>query len=126
MGLRDWFKTSSSGDVEDDAQESVAEQEAAAKRAFAELQATKTTEALSLFDEDDPNPVAVEPVEAPYDASEAGLEDLLSEVEESFTHANEVEIADVTDLDDPYMNAVIEGDLPQPVVFGDEEKTGSV
>ena len=126
MGLRDWLKSKSTSRDEDDTDGGSADTEAAEKRAFAALQASKTTEALSLFDEDDPHPVPAEAVEAPYDASEAGLEDLLSEVEESFTHVNEVEIADVTDLDDPYADAVIEGDLPQPVVFDDEEKTGSV
>ena len=126
MGLRDWFKSISSGGDEDDASDNSDDNEAAEKQAFATLQATRTTEALSLFEEDDPGPVAVEAVEAPYDASEADLDDLLSEVEESFTHVDEVEIADVTDLDDPYMDATIDGDLPQPVVFDDEEKTGSV
>ena len=126
MGLRDWFKSISSGGDEDDASDNSDDNEAAEKQAFATLQATRTTEALSLFEEDDPGPVAAEAVEAPYDASEADLDDLLSEVEESFTHVNEVEIADVTDLDDPYMDATIDGDLPQPVVFDDEEKTGSV
>ena len=126
MGLRDWFKSISSGGGEDDASDNSDDNEAAEKQAFATLQATRTTEALSLFEEDDPGAVAVEAVEAPYDASEADLDDLLSEVEESFTHVDEVEIADVTDLDDPYMDATIDGDLPQPVVFGDEEKTGSV
>ena len=126
MGLRDWFKSITSSGDEDDASDKSADNEAAEKQAFATLQATRTTEALSLLEEDDPDPVAVEAVDAPYDASEADLDDLLSEVEESFTHVNEVEIADVTDFDDPYMDATIDGDLPQPVVFGDEEKTGSV
>ena len=126
MGLRDWLKSRSMSRDADDTDDDSADAEAAEKRAFAALQASKTTEVLSLFEEDDPDPVAAESVEPPYDASEAGLDDLLSEVEESFTHVNEVEIADVGDLDDPYMGAVIEGDLPQPVVFGDEEKTGSV
>lgn len=126
MGLRDWLKSKFSSGDEDGTDGDGADMEAAEKRAFAALQANKTTEALSLFDEDDPDLVAAEAVEAPYDASEAGLDDLLSEVEESFTHLNEVDIADVTELDDPYVDAVIEGDLPQPVVFDDEEKTGSV
>ena len=126
MGLRDWFKSTPTTEAGDDHADIDAEKEAAEQEAFAALQASKTTEALSLFDEEEPEPVKEKTVDAPYDAGDGDLADLLSEVEESFTHTDEVDIADVAELDDPYANAVIEGDLPEAVVFDDEEKTGSV
>jgi len=39
---------------------------------------------------------------------------------------DEVDIIDVASLEDPYLQASIEGDLPEPVVFQDDEKPPSV
>ena len=51
MGLRDWFKSTPATEAGDDNADTDAEKEAAEQEAFAALQASKTTEALSLFDE---------------------------------------------------------------------------
>ena len=90
------------------------------EEAFAALQDMKTAEALSLFEEDEPQEVPANVLEAPYDASDASVDDLLEEREESFTHQDEVSIADVNELEDPYLAARIEGDVPEAVVFDDE------
>ena len=63
---------------------------------------------------------------APYDASDAETDELFTEGGESFTNADELEIDDVAALEDPYLSASIEGDVPETVVFEDEEKERSV
>ena len=126
MGLRDWFKPKpSQPDVEVDST-STAEALADDEEAFAKVRAAKATEALSLFDEDDPLPAAERPIVAPYDAGEAGTDELFTEEGESFTNVDELEIDDVGELEDPYLSAIVEGDLPETVIFGDEEKGRSV
>jgi len=120
MGWRDWF-TSSSDKVhseEEEREETAANQDA---EAFAALQDLKTAEARSLFDEEEEQPTPPTALEAPYDASDARVDDLLTDVEESFTHRDEVSIADVSKLEDPYMTAIIEGDVPETVVFDGDE-----
>ena len=94
--------------------------------AFAALQDEKTAEALSLFDEEEEQPTPSTALEAPYDASDARVDDLLTEAEESFTHRDEVSIADVSELEDPYLTATIEGDVPETVVFDDDENPPAV
>ena len=126
MGLRDWFKPKpSQPDVEVDST-TTAETLANDEEAFAKVRAAKATEALSLFDEDDPLPAAERPIVAPYDAGEAGTDELFTEGGESFTNVDELEIDDVGELEDPYLSAIVEGDIPETVVFGDEEKGRSV
>ncbi len=125
MGWRDWF-TSSSDKVhseEEEREETTSNQDA---EAFAALQDVKTAEALSLFDEEEDQPTPSTALEAPYDASDAGVDDLLAEVEESFTHRDEVSIADVSELEDPYLTATIEGDVPETVVFDGDENSPAV
>lgn len=125
MGWRDWF-TSSSDKVhseEEEREETTSNQDA---EAFAALQDAKTAEALSLFDEEEDQPTPSTALEAPYDASDAGVDDLLAEVEESFTHRDEVSIADVSELEDPYLTATIEGDVPETVVFDGDENSPAV
>jgi len=68
-----------------------------------------------------------ESISAPYDASQAQLEDLLSdEASPSFTHQDEVQINDVSEVEDPYEHATIEGDISEAVVFEVDENSASV
>ena len=94
--------------------------------AFAQLQATRTSEAAALFDEEEPEEAPSVAIEAPYDASEALAEDLLLDGDDSFTHVDEVEITDVEALEDHLLGASIEGDIPESVMFESDEKSGSV
>ena len=126
MGLRDWFTSKPSQPVVKADPTSTAEALAEAKEAFAKVRAAKATEALSLFDEDDPLPKPERTVVAPYDASEADTDELFAEGSESFTNVDELEIDDVEALEDPYLSAIVEGDVPETVVFDDEEKGQSV
>ena len=125
MGLRDWF-TSSSKNLKSAEREADDDTASDDKQAFTALQNAKTEEALSLFEEDEPEEASQIALDAPYDASGAEVEDLLTESEESFTHHDEVSIADVNDLEDPYLTATIEGDVPEAVVFDDEENSTAV
>lgn len=84
---------------------------------FEEMQAQRADEALSLFEEHDDLPASSAPaIEAPYDAGRAEPEALLADdMGEAFTHVDEVHIEDVNELDDPYLQATVEGDVPEPV-----------
>ena len=126
MGLRDWFTSKPSQPAVKADPTSTAEALAEDKEAFAKVRAAKATEALSLFDEDDPLPKPERAVVAPYDASEADTDELFAEGSESFTNVDELEIDDVEALEDPYLSAIVEGDVPETVVFDDEEKGQSV
>ena len=126
MGLRDWFKLKPSQPDVEVYSTSTAEALVDDEEAFAKVRAAKATEALSLFDEDDPLPTAERPIVAPYDAGEAGTDELFAEESESFTNVDELEIDDVGELEDPYLSAIVEGDVPETVVFDDEEKRRSV
>ena len=125
MGWRDWFtpSTDKGQSEEEEREETTSNQDA---EAFAALQDVKTAEALSLFDEEEDQPSPCTALEAPYDASDARVDDLLTEAEESFTHRDEVSIADVSELEDPYLAATIEGDVPETVVFDDDENPPAV
>ena len=126
MGWRDWFTSSSKkpqSEQEGREEETTSTQEA---EAFAALQDMKTAEALSLFEEEEDETTPSIALEAPYDASDAGVDDLLNETEESFTHRDEVSIEDVSELGDPYLTATIEGDVPKTVVFDDDENPSAV
>ena len=123
MGLRDWF-TSSPKNPKSAERETEDGTASADEQAFAALQNAKTEEALSLFEEDEPEEASQIALDAPYDASGADVEDLLTE--ESFTHRDEVSIADVSDLEDPYLTATVVGDVPEAVVFDDEENDTAV
>ena len=79
-----------------------------------------------MFEEDEAPSPEEAAVAAPYDAGDASLDDLLKDEGESFTHVDEVDIIDVASLEDPYLQASIEGDLPEPVVFQDDENPPSV
>ena len=125
MGWREWFTSSADKlhSEQEEREETTANQDA---ETFAALQDMKTAEALSLFDEEEDRPTPSTALEAPYDASDARVDDLLSEAEESFTHRDEVSIADVSELEDPYLTATIEGDVPETVVFDDDENPPAV
>ena len=125
MGWRDWFtpSTDKGQSEKEEREETTSNQDA---EAFAALQDVKTAEALSLFDEEEDQPSPSTALEAPYDASDARVDDLLTEAEESFTHRDEVSIADVSELEDPYLAATIEGDVPETVVFDDDENPPAV
>ena len=125
MGWREWFTSSADKlhSEQEEREETTANQDA---EAFAALQDEKTAEALSLFDEEEEQPTPSTALEAPYDASDARVDDLLAEAEESFTHRDEVSIADVSELEDPYLTATIEGDVPETVVFDDDENPPAV
>ncbi len=125
MGWREWFTSTADKlhSEQEEREETTANQDA---ETFAALQDMKTAEALSLFDEEEEQPTPSTALEAPYDASDARVDDLLSEAEESFTHRDEVSIADVSELEDPYLTATIEGDVPETVVFDDDENPPAV
>ena len=125
MGWREWFTSSADKlhSEQEEREETTANQDA---ETFAALQDMKTAEALSLFDEEEDRPTPSTALEAPYDASDARVDDLLAEAEESFTHRDEVSIADVSELEDPYLTATIEGDVPETVVFDDDENPPAV
>ena len=129
MGLRNWLNQAlgRSGPVGNTpvVEPEVVEED---ETSFLHTQETRATEALALFEEDDP---ALEPlaksIPAPYDASQAQIEDLLSEdTSPSFTHQDEVEIHDVSEIEDPYEHAMVEGDISETVVFDGHENRASV
>ena len=126
MGLRDWFTSKPSHKGEDFDADAEAGDTANDRKAFAAVQAAKASEAMSLLNEEDTGPVPDLHITAPYDASDAEIDDLLTEEHEVFTHIDEVEVKDVAAFDDPYLSATIEGDVPEMVVFDDEEKGPSV
>lgn len=126
MGLRDWFKSDSSNKKTRPVEAPLVDEDIPQEEAFAELQEAKTNEALSLFDEEEPPAVVEALVAAPYDAGEASFDDLMAEEDESFTHVDEVDIVDVASLDDPYLQATVEGDVPEAVVFDEDENSTSV
>lgn len=117
MGIRDWLKKKDAPSIP--APDDGANDEPDDGAAFAELQERRRLEATSLFDEDEVILEVEELQSAPYDASDGGVDDLHDSSEESFTHADEIEIEDVALLDDPYEDARIEGDVPEPVEFGE-------
>ena len=125
MGLRDWFRSAVSKPGPT-AEETAREVPADDEQAFATLQDLRAEEALSLFEEEEPLTETTAPLDAPYDASQAQADDLLDEHEESFTHIDEVSIEDVNDLEDPYLTAIVEGDVPEAVVFDGDENQASV
>ena len=126
MGLRDWFTSGKHRAMETEEKEAFSITDKDEAIAFAQLQATRTSEAAALFDEQEPEATPSVAIEAPYDASEALAEDLLSDGDHSFTHVDEVEITDVEALEDHLLGASIEGDIPESVVFESDEKSGSV
>lgn len=129
MGLRSWLnqiigRTDSVGNTPV-VEPAVLEED---MTTFYHTQEKRATEALALFEEDDPvlEPLA-NSVPAPYDASQAQIEDLLSEdTSPSFTHQDEVEIHDVSEVEDPYEDAMVEGDISETVVFDGHENRASV
>ena len=126
MGLRDWFTSKPSHKGEESDADAEADDTANDREAFAAVQAAKATEAMSLLNEEDTVAMPDLHITAPYDASDAEIDDLLTEDHEVFTHIDEVEVNDVAALDDPYLSATVEGDVPEMVVFDDEEKGPSV
>ena len=126
MGLRNWFKSGSSNNESAVNEATSLDEDSLQEQAFAELQEAKTDEALSLLDEAEVTRTEAKPVAAPYDAGDASLDDLMAEEDESFSHVDEVDVADVASLDDPYLRASIEGDVPEAVVFDEDENPPSV
>ena len=126
MGLRDWFMSGKHRAMSTEEKEASSAAEEDEAVAFAQLQATRTSEAAALFDEQEPEEAPLVAIEAPYDASEALAEDLLLDGDDSFTHVDEVEITDVEALEDHLLGASIEGDIPESVVFESDEKSSSV
>lgn len=126
MGLRNWFKSGSSNNESAVNEATSLDEDSLQEQAFAELQEAKTDEALSLLDEAEVTRTEAKPVAAPYDAGDASLDDLMAEEDESFSHVDEVDVVDVASLDDPYLRASIEGDVPEAVVFDEDENPPSV
>lgn len=126
MGLRNWFKSGSSNKESAVNEATSLDEDSLQEQAFAELQEAKTDEALSLLDEAEVTRTEAKPVAAPYDAGDASLDDLMAEEDESFSHVDEVDVVDVASLDDPYLRASIEGDVPEAVVFDEDENPPSV
>lgn len=83
--------------------------------------------AISLFhDEEDDSPKEKVEVATPeYDAGEVDVLEILASYEmEDFSATNEIEIVDVSNLNDPYENAKIVGDISHRVEL--EENNGTV
>ena len=83
--------------------------------------------AMSLFhdEEDDSSKEKVEVATPEYDVGEVDVLEILASHEmEDFSATNEIEIVDVSNLDDPYENAKIVGDISHRVEL--EENYGTV
>lgn len=84
--------------------------------------------AEELFEADD-EPSSEDNIEVAtpeYDVGEVRIEEaLLSEELEDFSQTNEIEILDVSELDDPYEHATIDGDLPQSIDFDEMNTTAT-
>ena len=129
MGLRDWFRKSGSLEQIGEAESNETALDGDGEVEFAALQERRMKEAMTLLDALEDTVEEERLVEAPYDASEADVASLREEghgMDDAFTHADEVVIEDVAALDDPYESAVVEGDLPQPVVLEGDENPASV
>ena len=50
----------------------------------------------------------------------------MADEDESFSHVDEVDVVDVASFDDPYLHASIEGDVPEAVIFDEDENPSSV
>lgn len=127
MGLRDWFRKRTPSAEPATENVSQTDKEEDHRRAFEALQHARAMEAQDLFEQEEHVDEEYTAVDAPYDAGQTEVEALLDEEEgTSFTNVDEVEIADVSTLEDPYESARIEGDLPAAVTFEDEENEASV
>ncbi|MAJ01999.1 MAG: hypothetical protein CMA10_06320 [Euryarchaeota archaeon] len=121
MGVRDWLKsTLGPKQVTPAPKQTEQPQSNDDPQVFADVQQIRAEEALALFGEpDEQQEPPAEPITAPYDAGEADAFDLLSEDQSpSFTHTDEVMIEDVSEIEDPYLDARIEGDISETVVLG--------
>ena len=124
MGLRDWLFRNSPEPMPEGGRENVEPSEEIAAEEFSKTQHLRAAEAQRLFEQVEETPQLQEERAAPYDASDAQIEDLLDEQSnEIYTHQDEVEIQDVTLLDEPLSNATIEGNIPVAVVFDIPENT---
>lgn len=122
MGFRNWLRsTFGSKEVLPEPSLNETPHSDEVQQNFSDVQKLRSEEALALFGEpDEIQESPTEVVKAPYDASEADANDLLNEEQNpSFTHADEVIIEDVSDIEDPYENAKIEGDISETVVLGE-------
>ena len=127
MGLRDWFRKTPPPAEPLGEKDLQADEEEEQRRTFEALQRSRAMEAKDLFDQEEQAGEEDVAVDAPYDAGQSQLEALLDEDDTtSFTHVDEVEITDVSTLEDPYQSARIEGDVPVVVSFDDEENEASV
>ena len=122
MGFRNWLRsTFGSKEVLPEPSLNETPHSDEVQQNFSDVQKLRSEEALALFGEpDEKQESQTEVVKAPYDAGEADAHDLLNEEQNpSFTHADEVIIEDVSNIEDPYENAKIEGDISETVVLGE-------
>jgi hypothetical protein len=85
----------------------------------------QSAEELFETDEEASDEEHIEVATPEYDVGEVKIEEaLLSEELEDFSQTNEIEILDVSELDDPYEHATIDGDIPQSIDF-DEMNTSA-
>jgi len=86
----------------------------------------QSAEALFGIDDEPLNEDDIEVATPEYDVGEVKVEEtLLSDDLEDFSQTNEIEIVDVSELDDPYEHARIDGDIPQTIDFDEKNTTAT-
>lgn len=86
----------------------------------------QSAEALFETDDEPSNEEDIEVATPEYDVGEVKIEEtLLSDDLEDFSQTNEIEILDVSELDDPYEHATIDGDIPQSIDFDEMNTTAT-
>ena len=86
----------------------------------------QSAEELFETDEEPSKEEDIEVATPEYDVGEVKIEEaLLSEELEDFSQTNEIEILDVSELDDPYEHATIDGDIPQSIDFDEMNTTAT-
>jgi len=128
MSLRDRLRQFFSGQPTIEKDQSEEEQDNDLVEQFHERIEMFEQSAEELFEIDDEpsNEEEIEVATPEYDVGEVRIEEaLLSEEMEDFSQTNEIEIHDVSELDDPYEHATIDGDLPQPIDFDEMNTTAT-
>ncbi len=128
MSLRDRLRQFFSGQPTIEKDQSEEEQDNELVEQFHERIEMFEQSAEELFEIDDEpsNEEEIEVATPEYDVGEVRIEEaLLSEEMEDFSQTNEIEIHDVSELDDPYEHATIDGDLPQPIDFDEMNTTAT-
>jgi uncharacterized protein YdiU (UPF0061 family) len=128
MSLKDRLRQFFSRQPTIDEDETEEEQDKELVEQFHERIETFEQSAEELFetDEEPSDEEHIEVATPEYDVGEVKIEEaLLSEELEDFSQTNEIEILDVSELDDPYEHATIDGDIPQSIDFDEMNTTAT-